>query len=137
MGEDAGIPGVVRDGTGSVATNTTTTLTCVCADWPGDGSWYGPCGDGKSHRPWCPVAKAAGAVMPGGDELTCLSCGTNGIGIGFRHECDPLAAKAERAAVVKWLREGARDKSSLHHEVRLALADRIEKCEHLSWKSAR
>ena len=29
----------------------------TCA--PGDGVWFGPCADGKNHRPDCPVAVAA------------------------------------------------------------------------------
>lgn len=26
---------------------------------PGDGVWFGPCADGRSHRPWCPIGRNA------------------------------------------------------------------------------
>lgn len=31
-----------------------------------------------------------------GDVLTCLACGEKGVGVGFAHDCDPLAARRER-----------------------------------------
>ena len=33
-----------------------------------------------------------------GDVLTCLACGVNGVGVGFEHECDHIAARREREA---------------------------------------
>jgi hypothetical protein len=68
------------------------------------------------------------------ETLTCLACGARGIGIGFKHECDPLAARAERAAVVTWLRAQA---VPVPHAVRATettvqmLATAIENGEHL------
>jgi hypothetical protein len=36
------------------------TIGCTCAALPGiDGVWFGPCGDGRNHRPWCPIARRA------------------------------------------------------------------------------
>jgi len=42
-----------------------------------------------------------------GDVLTCLACGVNGVGIGFEHKCDPIAAREEREACAKLVDEAA------------------------------
>jgi hypothetical protein len=34
---------------------------CVCAQEHTYGAWFGPCADGKNHRPHCPVAVLAGS----------------------------------------------------------------------------
>ena len=68
-----------------------------------------------------------------GDVLTCLACGVNGVGIGFEHECDPLAAKTERSRVVKWLRETGRYDNPWNLG---DVADAIERGEHLSGPKA-
>lgn len=65
-----------------------------------------------------------------GDKLTCLSCGANGIGVGFKHDCDPIAARRERAAVVAWLRSDGGDTSRWGSRLD-ALADAIESGERL------
>ncbi len=66
-----------------------------------------------------------------GDVLTCLACGEKGVGIGFKHDCDPIAARRERARCAAYVYDRAHqyDNSSGIHAALCEVAHELEKGE--------
>ncbi len=68
---------------------------------------------------------------PQGDVLTCLACGEKGVGIGFTHDCDPIAARRERARCAAYVYDRAHqyDNSSGIHAALCEVAYELEQGE--------